>query len=139
MLSYYSSCFVSELQGYTSLPVNNDKCKNTFMQHHFPSLCLSCGWIPPSTFALLVLESFFYFKQDFFNYYYFFPSSRGPVSPPSREPNEQSTCLNSYRIFISCRAAEGMLCLFWCRDKFCTRTVSLQSGPSLSLSRSQGK
>lgn len=134
-MSYYSSCFVSVLQSYTTLPVNNDKWKTTFIQHHFLSLCLSCGWIPPSTFVLLVLERFFLLQARFF----VFPSPGGPLSPPSRDPNEQNACLNSYRIFILHRAAGGMLCLFWCRANFPTRTICLQSGPSLSLSGSQGK
>lgn len=110
--------------------------QNAFMQHLFHSLCLSCGWIPPSTFALLVLENFFFFTSSKI---FFFPSPGGPLNPPSREPNEQSICLNSYRLFILCRAAGRMLCLFWCRAKFPTRAICLQSGPSLSPSGSQGK
>lgn len=87
----------------------------------------------------LVLERFFSLLQATFFLNSFFPSLVVLVCPPLRGPNEQNTCLNSYRIFILCRAAGGILCLFWCRAKFPTRTICLQSAPSLSLSESQGK
>lgn len=101
------------------------------------SVCLVGGFLPHLLHCLFCKG--FFLLQDFFFLVFFFPSPAGPVGPPSREPNEQNTCLNSYRIFILCRAAGGMLCVFWCRAKFPTRTICLQSGPSLSLSGSQGK
>lgn len=101
---------------------------------------LSVLWVDSSlTFCIVCFVKVFFTSGFFFFFSSFFPSPAGPVGPPSREPNEQNTCLNSYKIFILCRAAGGMLCLFWCRAKFPTRTICLQSGPSLSLSGSQGK
>lgn len=129
MLSYYSLYF--SLSRLHISPLNNDKCKPTFVQHHFLSLCFSC-------FGEVWVGCFFFLLQAIF-FSFFSPFPGGRVCPPLREPNEQNACLNSYRIFILYRAAGGMLCLFWCRAKFPTRTICLQSAPSLSLSGSQGK
>lgn len=134
-MSCYSSSFGSVLQGYTSLPVNIDKCKmHSCSTSSIASVCLVDGFLPQLLHCLFWRIFFFTSSKIFF-----FPSPGGPLNPPSREPNEQSICLNSYRLFILCRAAGRMLCLFWCRAKFPTRAICLQSGPSLSPSGSQGK
>lgn len=123
-MSYYSFCF--SLARLRISPSKQWQMKTHIYTAPFPK--------SPS---VLFWRRFFLLQATFLKF--FFPFPGGHVCPPLREPNERNACLNSYRIFILCRAAGGMLCLFWCRAKFPTRTICLQSAPSLSLSGSQGK